>query len=51
MANKRGRIVGSVIRDNIVELLYFMEKSHAYELAKTYRKYSVQFQYALYIII
>jgi len=38
MANKRGRIVGSVIRDNIVELLYFMEKSHAYELAKTYKK-------------
>ena len=38
MANKRGRIVGSVIRDNIIEILYFMEKSHAYELAKTYKK-------------
>ncbi|MBS3064184.1 MAG: hypothetical protein J4472_00015 [DPANN group archaeon] len=38
MANKRGRVVGSVIRDNIIELLYCMEKSHAYELAKTYKK-------------
>jgi DNA-binding PadR family transcriptional regulator len=38
MANKRGRVVGSLIRDNVVELLYFMEKSHAYEIAKTYKK-------------
>jgi Fe2+ or Zn2+ uptake regulation protein len=35
---KRGRVVGSVIRDNLVELLFHINKAHAYELYKHYKK-------------
>ncbi len=33
---KRGRPVNSVIRQNIVELLYFMEKGYGYDIYKNY---------------
>ena len=36
--SKRGRVVGSAIRDNLVELLFFLDKAHAYELYKHYKK-------------
>ncbi|MGB9674977.1 MAG: hypothetical protein ACP5IJ_00645 [Candidatus Nanoarchaeia archaeon] len=35
---KRGRAVGSVIRDNLIEILYFLKNAHAYELYKAYKK-------------
>jgi len=35
---KRGRVVGSVIRDNLVELLHHVSKAHAYALYKQYKK-------------
>ncbi|MBD3354847.1 hypothetical protein GF361_02590 [Candidatus Woesearchaeota archaeon] len=34
---KRGRPVESKIRQNIVEILYFMKKGHGYEIYKVYR--------------
>jgi len=34
---KRGRPVESNIRQNIVEILYFMKKGHGYEIYKVYR--------------
>lgn len=37
-AKKRGRAVGSVIRDNIVELLYHLGKAHAYSIYQKYKK-------------
>ncbi|MEM2874269.1 MAG: hypothetical protein QW063_02390 [Candidatus Nanoarchaeia archaeon] len=37
---KRGRAVGSVIRDNLIELLFYLKKAHAYDL---YRKYKQVF--------
>jgi hypothetical protein len=33
---KRGRPIKSVIRQNIVEILYFMGSGYAYEIAKIY---------------
>jgi len=35
---KRGRMVGSVIRDNVIEILYVLGKSHAYDVYKHYKK-------------
>ncbi len=35
---KRGRLVGSVIRDNLVELLQAIGQSHPYDLYKHYKK-------------
>jgi len=35
---KRGRAVGSVIRDNLIEILYHLKSAHAYELYKAYKK-------------
>ncbi len=37
-AKKRGRAVGSVIRDNLVEILSYLEQAHAYELYQKYKK-------------
>ena len=37
MANKKGRPARSGIRDNIVELLYFMKRGYGYEVFKVYR--------------
>ena len=34
----RGRPTRSVIRDNIVELLYFLKKAYGYEIHKWYNK-------------
>ena len=34
----RGRPVGSNIRQNIVEILYFMEKGYGYEVHKVYQE-------------
>ena len=34
---KRGRPVGSTIRQNIVEILYFLKKAYGYEIYKAYR--------------
>jgi len=33
----RGRPVGSQIRQNVVEILYFLGKGYAYEITKIYR--------------
>lgn len=33
---KRGRPVKSIIRQNVVEILYFMGSGYAYEIAKIY---------------
>ncbi len=33
----RGRPIGSGIRQNMVELLYFMKRAHGYEIFKAYR--------------
>ena len=35
---KRGRVVGSVIRDNLIELLFHLKQAYAYELYKHYKK-------------
>ncbi len=35
---KRGRVVGSVIRDNLVEILFHLKSAYAYELYKHYKK-------------
>jgi len=35
---KRGREVGSQIRDNLIELLYFIGESYGYDLYKVYLK-------------
>ncbi|MFH1668327.1 MAG: hypothetical protein ABIA62_00195 [Candidatus Woesearchaeota archaeon] len=35
---KPGRPAGSVIRQNIVEILYFLEKGYAYEIYKVYKE-------------
>src|SRR3989337_4460353 len=35
---RRGRAVGSVIRDNVVELLFHVKAAHAYELYQKYKK-------------
>ena len=35
---KRGRVVGSVIRDNLIELLFHLKSAYAYELYKHYKK-------------
>ncbi len=35
---KQGRPSGSVIRQNIVEILYFLERGYAYEIHKMYRE-------------
>ncbi len=35
---KRGRAVGSAIRDNLVEILHVIKQSHPYELYKHYKK-------------
>ncbi|MCX6775017.1 MAG: hypothetical protein NTY99_02920 [DPANN group archaeon] len=35
---KRGRAVGSVIRDNLVELLFHLKQAHAYALYQKYKK-------------
>lgn len=35
--NSRGRPVGSQIRQNIVEILYFLGKGYAYEITKIYQ--------------
>ncbi len=37
-AKKRGRAVGSAIRDNLIELLFHVEKAHAYGLYQKYKK-------------
>jgi len=34
----RGRPVGSEIRSNIIEILFFMGQGYAYEVYKTYRE-------------
>ncbi|MBU1031278.1 MAG: hypothetical protein ABIC91_04150 [Nanoarchaeota archaeon] len=34
----RGRPVGSNIRQNIVEILYFLKKAHGYKIFKIYRE-------------
>lgn len=36
MRKKRGRPIGSSIRQNIIELLYFKGKSYGYDLYKDY---------------
>jgi len=38
MEKKKGRQVGSDIRDNLVELLYFLGSSYGYDLYKKYLK-------------
>jgi hypothetical protein len=35
---RRGRAVGSAIRDNLVELLFHIKQAHAYELYQKYKK-------------
>jgi len=35
---KRGRSLGSPIRDNLIELLYFLGPSYGYDLYKKYKK-------------
>jgi hypothetical protein len=35
---KRGRAVGSTIRDNLVEILFFLKEAHGYDLYKFYKK-------------
>lgn len=35
---KRGRQPGSVIRDNMIEILYFLGPSYGYDLYKKYKK-------------
>lgn len=35
---KRGRVVGSVIRDNLIEILFHLKSAYAYELYKHYKK-------------
>ena len=37
-AKKRGRAVGSAIRDNIVELLFHLGQAHAYGIYQKYKK-------------
>ncbi|MDO8481365.1 MAG: hypothetical protein Q7S65_06180 [Nanoarchaeota archaeon] len=34
----RGRPAKSIIRQNIVEILYFMEKGYGYDISRVYRK-------------
>ena len=36
--SKRGRKVGSLIRDQLVELIYYLGKGYGYELYKLYTK-------------
>ena len=36
--NKRGRSLGSPIRDNLIELLHFIGPSYGYSLFKNYKK-------------
>ena len=38
MERKKGRPAGSKIRDNIVELLYFMKMGYGYQIYKAYRE-------------
>ena len=38
MASKKGRDLGSPIRDNIVELLYHLKEAYGYEIYKNYLK-------------
>ena len=38
MAGKRGRLPGSVIRDNIVDLLNVLGESHGYDIYRHYKK-------------
>jgi len=35
---KRGRPLGSPIRQNIIEILYFMKSGYGYNIYKTYRE-------------
>ncbi|MEM2954421.1 MAG: hypothetical protein QW625_00500 [Candidatus Nanoarchaeia archaeon] len=35
---KRGRIAGSAIRDNLIEILYHLKEAYAYELYRAYKK-------------
>lgn len=35
---KRGRTAGSVIRDNLIEILYYLKEGYAYELYRAYKK-------------
>lgn len=34
---RRGRPIGSSVRNHLIELLYFMKRAHGYELYKAYR--------------
>lgn len=36
--SKRGRPIGSEIRENIIQLLYFMKSAHGYEIAESYKQ-------------
>ncbi len=35
---ERGRPIGSQIRKNIIEILYFLEEGYAYDIYKTYKQ-------------
>ena len=35
---KRGRVIGSTVRDNLVDLLYFLGEDYGYSLYKKYRQ-------------
>lgn len=35
---KRGRPIGSKVRQNIIEILYFMGSAHGYHIYKVYRQ-------------
>jgi len=35
---KRGRPIGSLIRQNIIEILYFMKKATGYDIHKAYKE-------------
>lgn len=35
---KRGRPIGSSVRQNMIEILYFMETGHGYHIYKVYRQ-------------
>lgn len=35
---KRGRPVGSAVRQNVLEILYFLKSAHGYHIYKVYRQ-------------
>lgn len=37
-AMKQGRPLGSIIRQNIIDILFFLRRAHGYKIYKVYRK-------------